>query len=66
MVKRQIIKIDEELCTGCGECIPNCPEGALQIIDSKARIVSDCSVMGLVHALGTALGEQYLLKKEKL
>ena len=31
--KRQIIKIDEEKCTGCGECVPNCPEGALQIID---------------------------------
>jgi len=40
-MKRSIIKIDEEKCTGCGLCIPNCPEGALQIIDGKARLVSD-------------------------
>ena len=38
-MKRQIIKIDEEKCNGCGLCVPNCPEGALQIIDGKARLV---------------------------
>lgn len=52
MVKRQIIKIDEELCTGCGQCIPNCPEGALQIIDDKARIVSDLFCDGLGACIG--------------
>lgn len=52
MVKRQIIKIDEELCTGCGECIPNCPEGALQIIDEKARIISDLFCDGLGACIG--------------
>ena len=52
MVKRNIIKIDDELCTGCGECIPNCPEGAIQIIDDKARIISDIFCDGL----GTCLG----------
>jgi ferredoxin len=52
MVKRQIIKIDEELCTGCGECIPNCPEGALQIIDDKARIISDLFCDGLGACIG--------------
>ncbi|MDD2596985.1 MAG: 4Fe-4S binding protein, partial [Candidatus Cloacimonetes bacterium] len=31
-MKRQIIKIDEAKCTGCGLCIPGCPEGALQVI----------------------------------
>ena len=35
-MKRKIIEIDQEKCTGCGKCIPNCPEGALQIIDGKA------------------------------
>ena len=44
---REIIKIDEELCNGCGVCIPACPEGALQIIDGKARLVSDLMCDGL-------------------
>ncbi|MDP7610235.1 MAG: 4Fe-4S binding protein, partial [Candidatus Woesearchaeota archaeon] len=39
MVKRSIIKIDETKCNGCGKCIPNCPEGALQIIDGKVRLI---------------------------
>jgi ferredoxin len=52
MVKREIIKIDDELCTGCGECIPNCPEGALQIIDDKARIISDLFCDGLGACIG--------------
>lgn len=52
MVMREIINIDEELCTGCGECIPNCPEGALQIIDEKARLVSDLFCDGLGACVG--------------
>lgn len=52
MVKRKIIKIDEDLCTGCGECIPNCPEGAIQIIDDKARIISDIFCDGLGACIG--------------
>lgn len=52
MVVREIIKIDEGLCTGCGECIPNCPEGALQIIDGKARIISDLFCDGLGACIG--------------
>ena len=44
---REIIKIDEEKCNGCGICIPACPEGALQIIDGKARLVSDLMCDGL-------------------
>jgi len=51
-VRRQIIKIDDEKCTGCGECIPNCPEGALQIIDGKARLVSDLFCDGLGACVG--------------
>ncbi|MFH1868961.1 MAG: 4Fe-4S binding protein [Candidatus Omnitrophota bacterium] len=52
MTKRKIIKIDEEKCNGCGECIPNCPEGALQIIDDKARLVSDLACDGLGACIG--------------
>lgn len=51
-MKRKIIRIDEEKCTGCGLCIPNCPEGAIQIIDNKARLVSDLMCDGLGACLG--------------
>ncbi len=51
-MKRQIIKIDEEKCTGCGECVPNCPEGALQIIDGKARLVGELLCDGLGACIG--------------
>ncbi|MGM0424325.1 MAG: ATP-binding protein [Thermodesulfobacteriota bacterium] len=44
---RQIIEIDEELCDGCGLCIPSCAEGALQIINGKARLVGDKICDGL-------------------
>lgn len=47
MVLRKIIEIDEELCDGCGECIPNCEEGALQIIEGKAKMVSETYCDGL-------------------
>lgn len=52
MTKRKIIKIDEKKCNGCGKCIPNCPEGALQIIDGKARLVSDLFCDGLGACIG--------------
>lgn len=44
---REIIKIDEMLCDGCGICVPACAEGALQIIDGKARLISDLFCDGL-------------------
>ena len=53
MVKRKIIEIDEKKCNGCGQCIPGCPEGALQIIDDKARLVSDLFCDGLGACIGT-------------
>jgi ferredoxin len=49
---RRIVKIDEEKCDGCGECVPNCHEGALQIIDDKARLISDLFCDGLGACLG--------------
>jgi NAD-dependent dihydropyrimidine dehydrogenase PreA subunit len=52
-MKRRIITIDETKCTGCGQCIPDCPEGALQIIDGKARLVSDLFCDGLGACIGT-------------
>lgn len=42
MAKRKIIKIDEAKCNGCGLCIPNCREGAIKIIDGKARLIGGC------------------------
>ncbi|RME54891.1 4Fe-4S dicluster domain-containing protein [Candidatus Woesearchaeota archaeon] len=52
MAVRKIIEIDEDLCNGCGNCIPSCPEGALQIIDGKARLVSDLFCDGLGACVG--------------
>ena len=49
---RDIIKIDEALCNGCGDCVPACHEGALQIIDGKARLISDLMCDGLGACLG--------------
>lgn len=51
-MKREIIKIDEEKCDGCGLCVPNCHEGALQIIDSKAVLISDLMCDGLGACIG--------------
>jgi len=51
-MKRRIITIDDEKCDGCGACIPDCPEGALQMIDGKARLVSDLFCDGLGACLG--------------
>ena len=49
---REVVKIDEELCDGCEQCIPNCHEGALQMIDGKARLISDLMCDGLGACLG--------------
>jgi NAD-dependent dihydropyrimidine dehydrogenase PreA subunit len=52
-VMRKIIEIDDKLCDGCGQCILSCAEGALQIIDGKARVVAD----NLCDGLGACMGE---------
>lgn len=51
-IQREIIKIDEELCNGCGLCVPNCAEGSLVIIDGKAKMVADKYCDGLGACLG--------------
>ncbi len=51
-MKRKIVKIDEAKCTGCGECIPKCAEGALAIVDGKAKLISERYCDGLGACLG--------------
>ena len=52
-IVRKIIEIDEERCDGCGQCVTGCAEGALAIIDDKARVISD----NLCDGLGACIGE---------
>jgi len=52
MAVREIVKIDEEKCDGCGQCIVDCPEGALQIVDGKARVVKESYCDGLGACVG--------------
>ena len=51
-MKRSIVSINEEKCNGCGLCIPNCAEGAIKLIDGKARLVDDKFCDGLGACLG--------------
>jgi ferredoxin len=51
-VKRKIIKIDDELCDGCGACVPSCAEGAIELVDGKARMVAEKYCDGLGACLG--------------
>ncbi|MGI6037320.1 MAG: ATP-binding protein [Limnochordia bacterium] len=52
-MRRTIIRIDEDKCDGCGLCVPACAEGAIQIIDGKARLIAD----NLCDGLGACLGD---------
>ena len=49
---REVIEIDEKLCDGCGDCVTACAEGAIAIIDGKARLISDVYCDGLGACLG--------------
>jgi NAD-dependent dihydropyrimidine dehydrogenase PreA subunit len=51
-VTRKIIEIDDDLCDGCGNCVPSCAEGALEIVDGKARVIADIYCDGLGACLG--------------
>jgi len=52
-VMRKIVRIDEDKCDGCGLCVPSCAEGAIRIIDGKARLIGE----NLCDGLGACLGE---------
>ncbi len=52
-MKRKIIEIDEELCNGCGNCVTGCAEGALQIVNGKAKLVNEVFCDGLGACIGT-------------
>lgn len=52
-MKRQIIRIDESKCDGCGVCVPSCAEGSLQIVNGKVRLIAE----KLCDGLGACLGE---------
>jgi len=49
---RDVVEINEDLCDGCGDCVTACAEGAIEIIDGKARLVSDVYCDGLGACLG--------------
>ena len=51
-IMRKIIEIDEELCNGCGQCVPACEEGAIEIVDGKAKLVAEKYCDGLGACLG--------------
>ncbi|MGD2186960.1 MAG: 4Fe-4S binding protein [Desulfobacterales bacterium] len=62
---RKIIEIDEELCDGCGNCVPSCAEGALQIVDGKARVIADIYCDGLGACLGECpMGALKIIERE--
>lgn len=61
-MERQIIWIDEEKCDGCGQCCLGCPEGALQMIDGKARLVSEITCDGLGACIGICPQEAILVE----
>lgn len=64
-MQRDVIKIDEDKCNGCGQCISGCPEGALQVIDGKARLVSDLFCDGLGACIGNCpTGAMEIEKRE--
>ena len=66
-MKRNIITIDENKCNGCGICIPNCHEGALKIINGKARLISDYMCDGLGACIGHCpMGAITIEEKESL
>lgn len=64
-MKRQIIRIEEDKCNGCGQCVPGCPEGALQVIDDKVRLISDLFCDGLGACIGTCPQEAIIIEERE-
>lgn len=52
-VKRKIVKINEDICTGCGKCVSPCAEGAIQVINGKAKVLREELCDGAGFCIGT-------------
>ena len=65
MPQRTIVKIDEEKCTGCGECVTACAEGALKIVNGKAKLVSESYCDGLGACLGTCPEDAIVIEERE-
>jgi Fe-S-cluster-containing hydrogenase component 2 len=64
-IVRKIIDIDQELCDGCGQCVPDCAEGALEIVDGKARMIAERYCDGLGACLGACpVGALRIIERE--
>jgi NAD-dependent dihydropyrimidine dehydrogenase PreA subunit len=65
MVLRNIVKIDEEKCDGCGQCIDACAEGAIELIDGKAKLVSEVYCDGLGACIGQCPQDAITIEKRE-
>ena len=65
MALRNIVKIDEEKCNGCAECVNACAEGAIKIVDGKAKLVSDVYCDGLGACLGHCPQDAITIEKRE-
>ena len=65
MVMRNIVKIDEEKCDGCGQCVDACAEGAIKIIDGKAKLVSEIYCDGLGACIGHCPQDAITIEKRE-
>jgi ferredoxin len=65
MALRKIVRIDEDKCDGCGQCASACAEGAIAIIDGKARLVSDSYCDGLGACLGTCPQDAIIIEERE-
>jgi NAD-dependent dihydropyrimidine dehydrogenase PreA subunit len=60
---RKIVKIDEDKCDGCGLCVPDCAEGAIQVIDGKAKLLAENLCDGLGNCLGVCPRDAIIIEE---